>query len=187
MSEQIWWYVARSGGIVAWGLLALSMCWGLMVSTRAANSAASPKNILGMHRYWSLLSVVFTGVHIAGLVADNYVTFGWAEVLVPWASEWQPTPVAWGVIGFYLLVAIEVTSLLMRRMPRPMWGAIHRMSFALFVFATLHGIQAGTDISNVWYRLALLAAINIVAFLTVLTLLAKGRRAADKVPAPAAG
>ena len=29
MTDQTWWYVARSGGIVAWCLLALSVFWGL--------------------------------------------------------------------------------------------------------------------------------------------------------------
>ncbi|MCP3933782.1 MAG: hypothetical protein GY708_00265 [Actinomycetia bacterium] len=172
-NEQIWWYVSRASGVVAWVLLALSMCWGLLVSTRAANSAGRPANILELHRYLSLLSVLFTGIHIAGLVADDYVHFGWSETLVPWASEWRPTAVAWGVLGLYLLIAIELTSLLRKHLPRRIWRAIHMASFGLFVFATLHGIQAGTDMGNLWFRLALLAAINIVAFLTLISIAAR--------------
>ena len=34
MNEQLWWYVARSGGIVAWALLAASVLWGLALSTK---------------------------------------------------------------------------------------------------------------------------------------------------------
>lgn len=175
MNEQIWWFVARSGGIVAWALVTLSVCWGLLLSTRAAAKASQPKQLLDLHRFLGGLAVTFTAVHILGLVADSYVHFGWMEILVPWASEWRPTATAWGVLALYILIAVEATSLLMKHLPRPVWRQIHRSSFALYVLATLHGIQAGTDTGNVWYQMIMLASINIVAFLLVLLILAHHR------------
>ena len=94
------------------------------------------------------LAVVFTGVHLAGLVADSYIDFGVRELLVPFASGWQPGAVALGVVGVYLLVAIEVTSLLMKRLPRRFWRGVHFSSYALFVLATGHLLFAGTDASE---------------------------------------
>jgi predicted ferric reductase len=180
MNEQVYWFVARSGGIVAWALVTLSVCWGLFLSTRATSKAAKPASVLDLHRYLSGLSVVFTAVHISGLVADSYVEFGWLEVLVPWASKWEPTAVAWGVIAFYLLIAVEATSLFMTRLPRSLWRQIHRASFGLYVFATIHGIQAGTDTLNPIFRMVMLASINIVAFLTVLAVLSHRRAGLSK-------
>lgn len=176
MNEQVWWFVARSGGIVAWALVTLSVCWGLMLSTKAAAKATQPKQLLNLHRYLGGLSVTFTGVHIVGLVADSYVHFGWLEILVPWTSEWQPGAVAWGVIAFYLLLTIELTSLFMKWLPKPVWRHIHRTSFGLYVFATYHGLEAGTDTGNPWYRMAMLASVNVVAFLMILLILAKRQR-----------
>ncbi|MGB5756707.1 MAG: ferric reductase-like transmembrane domain-containing protein [Acidimicrobiales bacterium] len=173
MNEQVWWFVARSGGIVAWALVTLSVCWGLMLSTKAAATATQPRRLLDLHRFLGGLSVAFTAVHIVGLVADNYVHFGWLELLVPWASEWKPTATAWGVVAFYLLLAVQGTSLFMKRIPRSIWRHIHRTSFGLYVFATVHGLQAGTDTGNDWYRIAMLASINVVAFLMILLILAK--------------
>lgn len=80
----------------------------------------------------------------------------------------------------YLLVAVEVTSLLMKRISRSIWRQVHRASFGLYIFATVHGIQAGTDTSSVWYRMAMLASINIVAFLTIVLVLAHRKAAAEK-------
>lgn len=177
MNEQIWWFVARSGGIVAWALVTLSVCWGLFLSTKAAAKALQPRPLLDLHRFLGGLAVTFTAVHLVGLVMDSYVHFGWLEILVPWASEWQPTAVAWGVIAFYLLVAVEITSLFMRRIPRPIWRHVHRLSFGLYVFSTVHGIQAGTDTGNAWYQMAMLASINIVAFLVILLILAHRKTA----------
>jgi len=173
MNEQVWWFVARSSGIIAWALVTMSVCWGLMLSTKAAAKATQPAKILDLHRFFGGLAVVFTAVHMAGLALDSFVHFGWLELFVPWKSSWQPTAVAWGVIGFYLLLAIEITSLLMKRIPKPVWRHIHRTSLALYVFATYHGIQAGTDTGSVWYQMAMLASINIVAFLVILLALAR--------------
>lgn len=172
MNQQIWWYVARSGGIVSWALVTLSVCWGLFLSTKAAAKSTKPAKLLNLHRFFGGLSVTFAAIHIAGLVGDNYIAFGWLDILVPWASDWKPTEVAWGVIAFWLLLAIEITSLLMKKIPRAVWRQVHRASFGLYIFATVHGIQAGSDTSNVWYRMAMLASINVVAFLTILVVLA---------------
>jgi predicted ferric reductase len=177
MNEQIWWFVARSSGIVAWALVTLSVCWGLFLSTKAAAKATQPPKLLDLHRFLGGTSVLFTGIHLAGLVFDNYIHFGWVEILVPWASEWKTTAVAWGVVAFYLLLAIELTSLFMKRLPRDVWRHVHRTSFGLYVFATYHGIQAGTDTKNVWYQMLMLASINVVGFLVVLLILARRRTA----------
>jgi DMSO/TMAO reductase YedYZ heme-binding membrane subunit len=114
---------------------------------------------------------------LIGLWADSYVEFGWSELFVPMASEWKPGPVAWGIVSIYLLVAIELTSLAMKFLPRKLWRAIHHLSLPLYAMATYHGVAAGTDKTNEIFRLAALASINIVTFLAIVLILA-ARRAA---------
>ncbi len=172
MNPQLLWFVSRSSGIMAWALVTLSVCWGLFISTKAVAKASSPAWLLDFHRYLGGLAVIFTGVHLAGLVGDNYVYFGWTELFVPMASDWQPGPVAFGIVAFYLLVAVEVTSLAMKRLPRALWRWVHRSSFLLYFVATYHAIAAGTDNENQWFRIAALASINVVAFLTIVLIMA---------------
>ncbi|MCZ7536759.1 MAG: ferric reductase-like transmembrane domain-containing protein [Acidimicrobiia bacterium] len=188
MNEQIWWYTARAGGIVAWVLLALSVAWGLLLSTRLVSRRGAPAWLLDLHRFLGALALVFTLVHIAGLVADSYVQFGWSEVLVPMASEWKPGPVAWGIVGFYLLVAVEVTSLLMKRMSRKAWRAVHFTSFGLFAVSAVHGSQSGTDATNIVYRVTSVALVSATMFLTLVRILSqrRSRRAARVAPSRSA-
>jgi predicted ferric reductase len=180
VNEQVWWYVARSSGLVGWALLSVSVCWGLFVSTKAVAKASTPSWLLDFHRFVGGLAVTFTGIHLLGLWADSYVEFGWRELLVPMASEWRPAAVAWGVVAMYLLVAIEVTSLAMRRIPRRTWRWVHRTSLPLYAMATYHGIAAGTDRGNDLFRLAALASVNVVAFLTIVLVLASRRSTASR-------
>lgn len=183
LNPEVWWYVARAGGIVAWVLLAAAVVWGVVLSTRLLGRRTPPAWLLGVHRHLGGLAVVFTAVHVIGLVADSYVHFGWAEILVPYASSWRPGAVAVGVVALYLLVAVEVSSLLMRRLPRRVWRWIHLSSFVLFGVATWHGIAAGTDVGNVVYALTSILVVNLVLGLTLVRILAGRRAAARSVPA----
>jgi predicted ferric reductase len=140
-----WWYLARSSGLVAWALLAATVVWGLLLATRVLDRTPSPKWLNDLHRFLAGIAVVFTFVHVGTLVADSYVHFSAADVLVPFVSSWRPVAVAWGVITLWLLVAVEVSSLLMKHLPRRLWRAIHLTSFALFVAATAHAFAAGSD------------------------------------------
>jgi hypothetical protein len=174
VNPQLWWYVARAGGIVGWVLLAASVAWGLLLSTRLFGRSPSPAWVLDLHRWLGALAVVFTGVHLAGLVADSYAHFGPADLFVPLASAWRPGAVAWGVVGLYLLLAVEVTSIARASIPAVWWRRIHRSSFALFVVVTIHGAAAGTDASNVGYVVVGTLLCASTLFLTLVRVLTVG-------------
>ena len=90
-----------------------------------------------------------------------------ADVLVPFASRWHPVAVAWGVIGIWLLFAIEISSLAMRFLPRRVWHAIHLSSFVLFVSATMHAVASGPDTRKQTFELVLSAVLAVVTLLTM--------------------
>lgn len=175
--SSLWWYVARSGGIVALTLSGMAVLLGLFMTTRVLEGRPSPKWLLAVHRYVGALTVVFTAVHIGGLVADSYVEFGLTDILVPLASDWKPVPVAFGVVGLYLLVAIEISSLVMKRIPRRWWRLIHASSFVLFWVGLVHGATAGTDAGATAYQVVMALSILLVLFFTLFRVLAgRGRR-----------
>jgi DMSO/TMAO reductase YedYZ heme-binding membrane subunit len=181
MSPQLWWYIARATGIVAWALLAASVIWGLLLSTRLARGRPTPAWLLDLHRFLGGSAVAFTALHLAGLVADNYVDFGLADLLVPYASGWKPGPVALGVVSLYLLTAVEATSLAMQHIPRRVWRTVHLTSYVLFWSATFHFILAGTDAPHPLARVAIDIVAAAVVFLTLVRILSpRGRARADR-------
>jgi sulfoxide reductase heme-binding subunit YedZ len=174
VSSQTWWYVARAGGIVAWALASLTVVGGLQLSTRLIRKPA-PSWVLDVHRFLGGLTVAFVAVHMIGLAADQFIGFGTVELLVPFASSYKPAAVALGVVGMYLLVAIELTSLAMKKMPRRTWHAVHLTSFVLFVVATVHGITAGTDRHNAGFQLACMLTAALVLMMTLVRILSPRR------------
>lgn len=188
MNPQVWWFVARASGIVAWVLAALSVLWGLALSTRALGRKPGAPWLLDLHRFLGGLTVVFVAVHLVGLWADSYVEFGPLELFVPFTSSWKPLEVAWGVVAFYLLLAVEITSLLMKRLPKRVWHGIHLLSYVVYATGTVHLLLAGTDADNPALRWTVLVSVGAVVFFTVYRAVGPGKRASVAAsPAVAAG
>jgi DMSO/TMAO reductase YedYZ heme-binding membrane subunit len=187
VDPKVWWYVSRASGLVSWMLLALAVVWGLLLSTKALNKSTPPSWLLGLHRHLGGLAVVFVAVHMGALMLDNYAPFSLRDLLVPMASAWKPGAVAWGVVGFYLLVAVEITSLLGRRFPKRWWRRVHMLSFPLFVVATVHMFVAGTERNNQAVVFSTIVVTTLVLFLTVMRVLARlaPRAPSSRVPAGA--
>lgn len=186
VNPQLSWYAARSSGLVAWALVTASILWGLALSTRLIQRRGIPAWLLDLHRFLGALSLVFVGVHLVALWADSYLVFAWSELFVPMASAWRPGAVAWGIAATYLLVAVEVTSWLMRRLPRKVWHTVHLSSFVLFVFASVHGFQSGADRDARAVQWLALSGGTLLLFLVLFRLLAprRSQRSARR-PTPA--
>lgn len=167
MNSQLWWYVARASGLVAWGLLGASVLWGLVLSTKVLRDRPRPAWVLDLHRFLGAAALSLTVIHVAAIVADSYVHFGLVEVLVPFTGSWHPMAVAWGIAGLYLLLAVELTSLLRSRLSRRAWHAVHLLSFPLFATSTIHLLSAGTDRHAPVVRGSVLVVTGAVAALTL--------------------
>ncbi len=151
MNPQIWWYIARASGIIAWLFITASVIWGIMLSTKLFPAHRRPAWLLDLHRGFGALSVLFLVTHVAALIADNWIHFDVVDVVVPFASEWKPWQVALGVFAMWGLVIVEVTSLAMKRLPKKVWRGIHFTSYVTFLLTSLHGTFAGTDATNKMY------------------------------------
>jgi DMSO/TMAO reductase YedYZ heme-binding membrane subunit len=99
------------------------------------------------------------------------------------ASGWRPGSVAWGITAMYLLVAVELTSLAKRRLPKKIWRAVHLLSFVLFVFSTVHAIQSGTDLANPVVRVVGIGLITLAVAAAGLRI-ARTRHVVGPAPAP---
>jgi sulfoxide reductase heme-binding subunit YedZ len=176
MNEQIWWFVARSSGIVAWVFLTASVVWGTVLATDLFPRHRRPAWLLDLHRWLGGLTIGFLLVHLAGLMGDSYIDFGFTEFLVPMASTWKPVPVTLGVLAFWGLVIVQVTSLAMKRLPKRFWRAVHITSYATFWLTTLHGTYSGTDATKPMYVASSTVAITAVIFLVIYRILSVGQR-----------
>ncbi len=183
--QSLPWYVARSAGLISWALLTASVLWGLALSSKALGKRPRPNWLLDLHRFLGGLATIFVGVHVGAILLDTFVHFDLTEIFVPFTATWKPTAVAWGIVGMYLLVAIELTSLLKKRLPKKIWRAVHFASFPLFAFATIHALTAGTDTGAWLFEAAAATSTLAIVGLTVLRIRQAQQPKPSRVPAGA--
>ena len=178
MNEQTWWYLSRSTGIVALVALVLSLVWGVLLATRVLRPHDRPAWLLDLHGWLGGLAVMMTAFHLLGLALDGYVHFGVGELFVPGASAYRPVAVAVGVVSMYLLVAVQLTAVLRKRLPRRVWRGVHYASYLLVWGGLVHAGMAGTDVSNRVYQVLAFALTVLAATAAILRIVspARGRR-----------
>ena len=179
MTQELWWYTVRATGLVAWALVTASVVWGLLLSLRPL-PRPRPAWVLDLHRFLGGLGLLFVVAHVAALAFDSFVGFDWDDLLVPYASSWRPAAVAWGIAAAYLLVAVEVTSLLMRHVRRGLWHAVHLLSLFVFAAVTVHALLAGADAEQPVFRTFAAGSSVVVVLLCLVRVLHRRPR-----PAPA--
>ncbi len=164
MDGKLWWYTTRASGLVAWGLLAAGVLWGLLLSTKLVTSRPRPAWVVDLHRFLGAAGLTFVGIHVTSILLDSYVDFGLVQVLQPLAATWHPVAVAWGIVSMYLLVAVEVTSLLRARLSVRAWRLTHLLSFPVFALSTVHMLSAGTERHQpaTWFAAVLVSAAVVM-------------------------
>ena len=184
MTQHLDWYAVRASGVVAWALLTASVLWGLLLSSRSTRRPR-PAWVRDLHRFLAGLALAFLAVHVGALLADRYVGFSPAALVVPFASSWRPAAVTWGIGACDALLVVEVTSLLMAHLSRRLWHSVHLLSFAAFGAATVHGLTAGTDAGLPVARVFAIGSTAAVVALTAFRLGARRRRPARSATPPA--
>jgi hypothetical protein len=142
------WEIIRASGLVAYALLAASVVWGLLVSSKLLGRAVSAKALTYTHEGLAVAGVLATITHAGFLLADRYVDFDAAAVLIPGASSWNPAAVAMGVVAMWVTVVVTFSFYVRKWIGQKAWRAIHFGSLGAFVAALAHGVAAGTDTAN---------------------------------------
>ena len=76
---------------------------------------------------------------------------------------------AWGIVAFYLLIAVEVTSLLRRHLRASWWRRLHVAAIAVFPLGTIHALTAGADAGPL-FRKVVTGVTALMVFLWALRL-----------------
>jgi hypothetical protein len=178
------WLVARSAGLIAFGLLTLSVWLGLAMSSRVL-APKWTKRLLGLHRTlaWTGLSMV--GLHIGALLADPVMHFGALAVLVPGAAAYKPGAVALGVVAGWLTLALAASFNARKWIGQKGWRRLHHATFAAFWLALGHALLVGTDLKGFGGPVTAVLAAAPVLWLSFYRLLTPKQVPTSRPPTPA--
>jgi sulfoxide reductase heme-binding subunit YedZ len=160
------WYAARASGVAAYVVLSLVVCLGLTLGKKAQSTRWPRFSIEDVHRFGGLLVGSLVGVHVLAIAADSFLPFSLTQLLVPFTASYRPLWTGLGIAAAELLVALAITNHYRRRLPYRFWRRAHYLNFAVWTFASLHGLMGGTDRGAPW--LAILYGLSVAAVLTLL-------------------
>lgn len=163
---NVTWYVARASGMVAFALLTTTVALGLVMSGRARLRRWPRFAVEDVHRFASLLTWSFVGIHALALLADSYLPFSLADVVVPGIAPYRPLATALGVLAAELLAALALANLLRTRIPYRLWRRTHYLNFAVWLLALGHGVTSGSDSDTAWALGLYVLAASVIAGLT---------------------
>jgi predicted ferric reductase len=146
-SVQAMWYVTRSAGFASYLLLWFSTVLGLAIPTRLFDRLLPRAATYDFHQFISLLALGFIALHIGVLMADQYLPYTLAQILVPFISPYRPVGVGVGVFAFYLLLLVTVTTYLRSRIGLKAFKLIHTFSLVSYLGVVVHSFLSGTDSS----------------------------------------
>ena len=177
------WLLARASGLVAFGLLTLSVWLGLAMSTRLLGPRRQ-KALFGWHRtlVWTALSMV--GLHMLTVLMDPVLHFTAASVLVPFTAPWKPIGIAAGVVAGWLTLALAISFRVKRWLGHRAWRLLHYASFGAFALFLGHALTVGTDLKGLTGPAVAALAAGPVLWLGLSRMLLP-RSAPRLAPAPA--
>lgn len=160
-SDQFFWYATRSAGMLLWASSAASVIVGLLMPTRLLGRKPTIPWLLDLHRYLGSLTLVLLVIHVVTLLLDPFVAFGWADVLVPGTAQvsgLSGLSLAYGVVAGWIIVVVQLTSVIKDWLPESFWHSVHLLSLAALGTGTIHAIDVGSDTDN---AVALAAAVSL--------------------------
>ncbi len=182
---HIWWYVTRASAIIAWVLLTIAVVWGVLLSTRVLRKIDNPSWLQDLHRYLGGTALVMIVLHMVSLALDSYAHFTVEELLVPFAVEprFAGLPIALGILAFYVMVAVQVSSYLKNRIPAKVWKGIHYTSYVALVAVSFHaGFSSSKDVGQFWYQSLAIVLVALGAGAAITRILVGSRVKASGAP-----
>ena len=171
-ADPLLWYVTRTLAVGAYIALAISVMLGLLQSIARTAGERTSWMANELHIVLSVLSGVLVAGHVITLVLDPYLPFSIANIIIPANEPFKPLPVDMGVLAFYGMIALLLSSYLKPRISHGTWRAIHYVSFIAFILVTAHGWLAGSDAVTNWMTAIYVGssiAVGALSFMRLIT------------------
>lgn len=122
----------------------------MLMTTGILYRLMSPAAAWSLHRAIGSVLLFSVLAHIGSLLADHFINLSLIDMLVPFASKYQPVWMALGTIGFYILLFVLASSLYTLTSHARFWRTVHFFAFPMFILVFLHSFFIGTDTQRWW-------------------------------------
>lgn len=164
IGPSAYWYLTRSTGWVSLLLLTVTVVLGVVEVSRWSTPGWPRFVVHGLHRYVSLLVLVFLALHILTAALDSFAPISLLDAVVPFVGNYRPIWLGLGAVAFDLLLAVVITSLIRQRVGYRAWRVVHWLAYVCWPIALIHSLGTGSDVKSAWsLMLAALCVLAVIA------------------------
>lgn len=159
-----WWLASRASGIVALGLVTLSVGLGLAMAGRISRRPGLAKKLRGLHEHAAIVGLLAIAIHGLTLLGDTWLHARPLNLVVPFTLGYRPLLTGLGVVAGELAALLGLSFYARRRIGARTWRRAHRATVLVWALGVVHALGAGTDARTLWLRAAILVtAVPILA------------------------
>lgn len=163
MTNEIFWAVGRSTGVVATVLLTFSVAMGIRARSARPIWVLPRFAVTQLHRSISLFSLIFTLAHVGTLLFDKYAKLNLLDFFLPFVATDAPLMNGLGTVALDLLLALSITGLLKSRLSERIFHLVHWGAYMCWPLAIIHGFK-GSDAQQTWFLLLNIVCIVVVGW-----------------------
>lgn len=187
LASHAWWLASRASGLMALGLITVSVALGLALAGRVTKRPGLPRTLNAIHEQTAITGLVAIAVHGVTLLGDPWLNPGPAGISIPFAMAYRSLWTGLGIVGGYMAAILGLSFYIRRRIGPRLWRKAHRLMIVVYGLTVIHTIGAGTDASTPWLRVWLYVTTPVIAALFAARLVSSirlGRRpaAAERLP-----
>ncbi|WP_052711216.1 ferric reductase-like transmembrane domain-containing protein [Pseudofrankia sp. DC12] len=164
-------HIATLAGYLSYGLMALTVCFGILTTTGWARRGVRRATLYGGHMTLALVTLTFGCLHAVAYVFQTGEHFSYLNAVVPLAGGGEPE-VALGIVGLELGLAVAASIWLQRRLGYRRWHVLHYLAYLAFALSLAHVIATSREVQALGMLglavFALAAACALMALLRVL-------------------
>lgn len=150
--------ISSTLGLCGMVVLSCNFLLGLLLSTSYKRSVYWKKlpaiirkiDVLQIHNWTAYVALALIFLHPFILLFDRSTKFFTADILIPFHSSYQQFWVALGVVSFYavLIVIITTQKAIKRKLRFRLWKNIHLISYATALLMCVHGLFLDPQLKN---------------------------------------
>ena len=153
--------VAALAGYVAFGIMAMTISWGVLTTTGFARRWVDRQTMIAGHMVLAIIFLTFGWVHGMVYIFQTQEQFGIAKVFVPFIQGGE-IEVALGIVGLELATAVAISLMIQRRLSYRTWHFVHWLAYPAFAFSLAHTITTSPEVRALGLVGITVAAISLV-------------------------
>ena len=185
LTQHVWWLASRASGVVALGLVTISVLLGLTMAGKLSRKPGAGRVLSAIHEQTAMTGLVAIAVHGLTLLGDPWLNPGPAGIAIPFSIAYKTFWVGLGITGGYLAALLGLSFYVRRRIGPRLWRRAHKATILVYALGVVHTLGAGTDASSPWLFWPVVASIPVVAGLflaRVVQGIRRGRARARSAP-----